>query len=226
MITAPRAVQNTSALLAVNPVRSELVTYLNELKDTCGTLDRNQVLTILGQWYHPLHYFPTFLARLISVTPSLSSQTFISRILWQELGEGNPRCAHENVYLETIADGDLAPNAAAGAPPLEATKRLVQGYEEASQRYLSGVGFLYGTEVVDLPMVSTVGELMGRCTGRHDLAWVNIHMKQEPDHVESSNEVLQPSFTMSEQREIIGKAEHVWTLWIDFFRSIQKKILG
>lgn len=226
MITASSAVRDTSALLADNPVRSELVTYLNELKDTCGTLDRNQVLTILGQWYHPLHYFPTFLARLISVTPSLSSQTFISRILWQELGEGNPRCAHENIYLETIADGDLAPKSAAGAPPSEATKRLVQGYEEASQRYLSGVGFLYGTEVVDLPMVSTVGELMGRCTGRHDLAWVNIHVKQEPDHIESSNDALQPSFTTTEQREVIDKAEQVWNLWIDFFRSIRKEILA
>jgi hypothetical protein len=226
MITAPSAARDTSTLLAGNIVRSELVTYLNELKDTCGTLDRDQVLTILGQWYHPLHYFPTFLARLISVTPSLSSQTFISRILWQELGEGDPRCAHENVYLDTIAEGDLAPNAAAEAPPLDATKNLVRGYEEASQRYLSGVGFLYGTEVVDLPMVSTVGELMGRCTGRHDLAWVNIHMKQEPDHVESSNDALQPSFTTTEQREVIDKAEQVWTLWINFFRSIQKVILG
>lgn len=226
MITAQSPVRDTSALLAANPARSELVTYLNELKDTCGTLDRDQVLTILGQWYHPLHYFPTFLARLISVTPSLSSQTFISRILWQELGEGDPRCAHENVYLDTIAAGDLAPNSVAGAPPSEATKRLVRGYEEASQRYLSGVGFLYGTEVVDLPMVSTIGELMGRCTGKRDLAWVNIHVKQEPDHIESSNDALQPSFTTTEQREVIDKAEQVWNLWIDFFRSIRKQILG
>ena len=226
MNTAPSAVRETSALLSESSVRNKLVAYLNELKDVCGTLDRDQVLTILGQWYHPLHYFPTFLARLISVTPSLSSQTFISRILWQELGEGNPQCAHENVYLDTIAAGDLAPNTAAGAPPLEATKRLVLGYEDASQHYLSGLGFLYGTEVVDLPMVSTVGELMGRCTGKRDLAWVNIHVKQEPDHVESSNEALQPSFAVSEQREIIDKAEQLWTLWIDFFRSIQKEILG
>jgi hypothetical protein len=226
MSTALNPVPDTSALLAENIVRGELVTYLNELKDTCGTLERQQILTILGQWYHPLHYFPTFLARLISVTPSLSSQTFISRILWQELGEGDPRCAHENVYLDTIADGDLAPNSAATAPPAEATKRLVLGYEESSQRYLSGLGFLYGTEVVDLPMVSTIGELMGRCTGKHDLAWVNIHVKQEPDHVESSNDALQPSFTTTEQREVIDKAEQVWTLWIDFFKSIHKEILG
>lgn len=43
-------------------------------------------------------------------------------------------------------------------------------------------------------------------SGRHDLAWVNIHVKQEPDHIESSKEALQLSFTTSEQREVINKA--------------------
>jgi hypothetical protein len=223
---AEMSTPDTIAVLSESSVRGELVARLNELKERCGTLERPHVLTILGQWYHPLHYFPTFLSRLIAVTPSLSSKTFISRILWQELGEGDPQGAHENVYLSTIADGDFVPEAVAGAPPLEATRKLIRGYEEASERYLSGLGFLYGTETVDLPMVSTVGELMGRCTGKDDLAWVNIHVQQEPEHVESSNEALRPAFTAIEQREIINEAEQMWELWIGFFESIEKEILG
>src|ERR1700686_1474782 len=221
MMTSETIAPDTPELLANNPVRTELVAYLNNFKQVCGSLNRGQVLIILGQWYHPLHYFPTFLARLISVTPSLASQTFISRILWQELGEGDPGCAHEKVYLDTIVDSDFASDFVAGAPPLNATRELVAGYEEASQGYLSGLGFLYGTEVVDLPMVSTVGELMGRCTGKRDLPWVNIHVQQEPDHVKSSNEALKPSFTLGEKQQIIQYAEQMWTLWIDFFRSIK-----
>jgi Iron-containing redox enzyme len=223
---AEMSTPDTIAVLSESSVRSELVARLDELKQRCGTLERPQVLTILGQWYHPLHYFPTFLARLIAVTPGLSSKTFISRILWQELGEGDPLGAHENVYLSTIADGNFVPEAVAGAPPSEATRELIRGYEEASERYLSGLGFLYGTETVDLPMVSTVGELMAKCTGKDDLAWVNIHVKQEPEHVESSNEALRPAFTASEQRKIINEAEQMWALWIGFFQSIEKEILG
>lgn len=215
---------DTPEILASNPGRAELVAYLNDLKQVCGSLNREQVLIILGQWYHPLHYFPTFLARLISVTPSLASQTFISRILWQELGAGDPACAHEKVYLDTIVDGDFASELVTGAPPLTATRELVAGYEKASQSYLSGLGFLYGTEVVDLPMVSTIGELMGRCTGRRDLPWVDIHVQQEPDHVNASNDALRPSFAWDEKQQLIKNAELMWTLWIEFFRQIKDRI--
>ena len=157
----------------------------------------------------PLHYFPVFLSRLISVAPEIALQTFISRILWQELGEGDPMRAHEKIYIETILDGDFGEQQVAEAPPFEATRRLVAGYEAASQHYLSGLGFLYGTEVVDLPMVSTIGALMRRCTGKQDLPWVNVHVQQEPDHVESSNGTLSSSFTGPEQQQIINGAERV-----------------
>jgi pyrroloquinoline quinone (PQQ) biosynthesis protein C len=222
---AETAVTDMSEVLSTNQVRNNLVNNLKDLKTSCGTLSREQVLVILGQWFHPLHYFPTFLSRLISVSPALETQTFISRILWQELGEGDPRRAHEKVYLETILDGDFAPAQVAGAHPLEATRQLTDGYQAASASYLAGLGFLYGTEVVDLPMVSTIGELMKRCTGKRNLPWVTIHVQQEPEHVESSNQTLKPSFTEAEQQQIIESAEEMWTLWINFFKSIKSEIL-
>jgi hypothetical protein len=213
-------------LLSNNPVRNELITFLKELKHDCGTLSREQVVTILGQWFHPLHYFPTFLSRLISVTPDIETQTFISRILWQELGEGDPVMAHERVYIDTIVDGEFEQSLVAEAAPFEATQQLLDGYREASMNYLSGLGFLYGTEVADLPMVATIGELMRRCTGKRNLPWVNIHVGQEPHHVESSNETLKLSFTAKERREIIQSAEEMWRLWIGFFTSIRREILN
>jgi pyrroloquinoline quinone (PQQ) biosynthesis protein C len=218
--------KNIPELLSANEVRGDLVGYLKQLKSDCGTLAREQVVVILGQWFHPLHYFPTFLSRLISVSPNIETQTFISRILWEELGEGDPRAAHENVYIETILDGDFSREQVAAAPPLDATRRLVEGYERASSSCLPGLGFLYGTEVVDLPMVATIGELMRRCTGKRDLRWVNVHVAQEPGHVVSAEETLKPSFDEQEQQQILENAERMWTLWIDFFKSIRKEILN
>ena len=212
--------------LSISERKNELVTFLKDLKNECGTLSREQVVIILGQWFHPLHYFPSFLSRLISVSPDLQTQTFISRILWEELGEGDPRRAHEKVYIETISDGGFAKEQVAGAPPLNATRKLVEGYEQASLNWLSGLGFLYGTEVVDLPMVATIGELMRRCTGKKNLPWVNIHVSQEPGHVDSANETLKPAFTEEEQREIVKQADQMWVLWIDFFRNIRSEILN
>jgi hypothetical protein len=212
--------------LSNNSRKNELVNYLKALKNDCGTLSREQVVVILGQWFHPLHYFPTFLSRLISVSPNIETQTFISRILWEELGEGDPRRAHEKVYIETILDGGFEQAQVDEAPPFAATKRLIEGYREASAGCLSGLGFLYGTEVVDLPMVATIGELMRRSTGKRNLPWVNIHVAQEPGHVDSANETLKPSFSEEEERQVLESAERMWTLWIDFFKNVREEILN
>ena len=75
-------------------------------------------------------------------------------------------------------------------------------------------------------MVATIGELMRRCTGKKDLPWVNIHVSQEPGHVDSANATLKPAFTGEEQREIVHEAEQMWTLWIDFFKDIRHEILN
>jgi pyrroloquinoline quinone (PQQ) biosynthesis protein C len=225
-MSATEFATNISESLSANQQKSELVSFLKELKNECGTLSREQVVVILGQWFHPLHYFPTFLSRLISVSPEIETQTFISRILWEELGEGDPRNAHEKVYIETILEGGFSKEQVAGAPPFEATRKLVEGYERASSSCLSGLGFLYGTEVVDLPMVSTIGELMRRCTGKRNLPWVNIHVAQEPGHVVSASETLTPPFTLEEQREVVGQAEQMWSLWVDFFKNIKSEILN
>lgn len=225
MSTTVSATKVTDSL-SVSERKNELVTFLKNLKNECGTLSPEQVVIILGQWFHPLHYFPTFLSRLISVSRDIETQTYVSRILWEELGEGDPRHAHEKVYIETISDGGFAKEQVAGSPPLSATRRLVEGYEQASTSCLPGLGFLYGTEVVDLPMVATIGELMRRCTGKQNLPWVNIHVSQEPGHVDSATETLKAALTPEEQREIFRHAEQMWTLWIDFFKNIRSEILN
>ncbi len=223
---APAISHDTIGLLSANPLRAKLVNELEDLEKTCGTLNREQVIVMLGQWYHPLHYFPAFLSRLISVAPEVTMQTFISRILWQELGEGEPVRAHEKIYIDTMLEGGFTEAHVAKAPPFAATARLVEGYRAASQDYLSGLGFLYGTEVVDLPMVATIGELMRRCTGKQDLEWVNVHVKQEPDHVESSHGTLSTPFTDDERRRVLASAEEMWKLWSDFFMAIRTEILN
>jgi len=108
---------------------------------------------------------------------------------------------------------------------IAATRKLVAGYEKASSEYLSGLGFLYGTEVVDLQMVATIGALMKRCTGLRTLQWVDIHVQQEPGHVESSSQTLNQSLDHDAQQRVVTSAEEMWTLWTDFFKSIREEIL-
>ena len=212
--------------LPANKRRDELVNYLKELKEDCGTLPREHAVVILGQWFHPLHYFPVFLSRLISVAPNVEAQTYISRILWEELGEGDPRRAHERIYVETMVEGGFVKEQFTQARPLDATRKLINGYERSSSEYLSGLGFLYGTEVVDLQMVATIGALMKRCTGLQTLPWVDIHVAQEPGHVASSSQTLDQPLDQYEQHRVVNSAEEMWALWINFFKSIRQEISG
>ena len=210
--------------LAHNDRRRGLIDELNRLKESVGAPSTDRVAIILGQWFHPLHYFPVFLSRLVSVAPNVETQAEIARILWQELGEGDYRRAHEEIYIDTMVNVGFAAEQVAEAPPLEHTEKLVAGYRQASAGFLTGLGFMYATEVADLAMVSTIGRLVRECTGQHDLPWIDIHVNQEPDHVKSSTKTLLPPFTAEEHRQIVASAEQMWMLWVHFFRGIRQAI--
>ena len=110
-----------------NPLRKELIhhRFFSEIKS--GQLTRNDVAIFLGQWWHPLHYFPNFLSRSISVVPWLETKTAICAILSEELGEGNAAMAHERIYLETMAAAGFSQQEVAEAPPLESTAQTYSG---------------------------------------------------------------------------------------------------
>jgi len=212
--------------LEQNPLRKALIhhPFFKEVKTS--QLDREKVGVFLGQWWHPLHYFPNFLSRTIDQVPMLEMKTAIAKILYQELGEGSPARAHERIYVSTMTDVGFDEPTVAAAPPFEETRRLVQRYHEASGERLSALGFVYGTEVADLAMVSGIGNAVRRVTGAQDLPWVDIHVLQEPDHVEQVNEAIEPDFTADEVDRIVTHAEEMWSLWIAFFDRLRKVMFG
>jgi hypothetical protein len=191
-------------------------------------MTRDQVAKILGQWWHPLHYFPTFLARLIATVEPLSMKTQISKILWQELGEGDPERAHERVYISTMTDAGFDRSSFVDVPPLSPSADLVAGYAAAATDECRGLGFLYGTEVADLAMVTGIGRAVRRVTGLRSLPWVDIHALQEPAHVVAA------TGSIAERRGDDGAlgeastgvraaADKMWQLWIAFFDAVQRE---
>src|SRR6266545_368183 len=48
---------------------------------------KEQAAILIEQWWHPLHYFPTFLARCVAVLPDIASKSAITRILNREASE-------------------------------------------------------------------------------------------------------------------------------------------
>lgn len=218
--------QGITERLEENPLRKELIHHPFFKEVRTADLTREQVGVFLGQWWHPLHYFPNFLSRTIDQVPVLEMKTAICKILNQELGEGDPSRAHERMYVTTMETAGFDRATVAEAPPFEETRRLVRRYEEASAERLSALGFVYGTEVADLAMVAGIGNAVRRVSGLESLPWVDIHILQEPDHVDQANEALEVGFTPAEVDVIVASAEEMWSLWIAFFNRLRMVMFG
>ena len=210
--------------LKSNALRQNLIRHSFFERIPRTELTRGQVAVFLGQWWHPLHYFPAFLSRLISVAPRIEMKTAIAKILYQELGEGDPRRAHEVVYVRTMTPLGFSESQVTGAAPLPATARLVAAYAAASADHLSGLGFLYGTEVADLAMVSGIGTAVRQVTGAKQLEWVDIHVAQEPEHVVRAQDSVSVEFTPAGEAEILSGAEEMWRCWIAFFDELEQRM--
>ncbi len=187
-------------------------------------LTRADTAVFLGQWWHPLHYFPVFLSKTIAVLPRQETKTAVSKILYQELGEGDPLRAHERVYVDTMRAAGFAEDLVTGAPPFPETRQLIEGYAQAAEQPMSALGFLYGTEVADLTMVSGIGEAVRRTTGAVELPWVDIHVMQEPEHVVRANEAVTVPFAPDQLDEIVKSAEVMWKLWVGFFNRLHAEL--
>ncbi|MFG1914951.1 TenA family transcriptional regulator [Micromonospora sp. NPDC048898] len=180
-------------------------------------LSHAHVETFLGQWWHPLHYFPTFLARCISVLPDIESKSAITRILSQETGARSAKAAHEVIYADSMEKAGYDRRAVTGSVPFEETAALVAWYEQCSADRTSALGGIFATEVTDLLMVSAIGEAVKRESGTERNAWVDIHVQQEPDHVDQATSAVFSGLTAEQEQELLDSAEQMWRRWTAFF---------
>src|SRR4051812_42429666 len=150
-------------------------------------LTKEQAAVLIEQWWHPLHYFPTFLARCVAVLPDIASKSAITRILNQETGGGEVSRAHEVIYVDSMEKCGFGRDRVTATTPYPETVALVEGYRKATEARASALGFIFATETTDLLMVSSIGKAIERTTGITDNEWVTIHVEQEPDHVEEAN---------------------------------------
>jgi len=186
-------------------------------------LAKEQANILIEQWWHPLHYFPTFLARCVAVLPDIASKSAITRILNQETGNGAPEWAHEVIYVESMDKCGFDREAITTTAPYPETAALVEGYRTASAARECALGFIFATETTDLLMVSSIGKAIERTSGFTDNEWVAIHVAQEADHVEEANHALLAAFSPEQEQAVLEAADEMWRLWIGFFDRLTEE---
>jgi pyrroloquinoline quinone (PQQ) biosynthesis protein C len=186
-------------------------------------LTKEQAAILIEQWWHPLHYFPTFLARCVAVLPGIAAKTAITRILNQEVGDGVMSRAHETIYIDSMDKCGFDRARVTGTAPYPETAALVDGYRRASDGHETALGFIFATETTDLLMVSSIGKAIERTTGITDNEWVFIHVQQEPDHVEEANHALLTGSSAEQEDAVLEAANEMWRLWTAFFDRLAEE---
>jgi pyrroloquinoline quinone (PQQ) biosynthesis protein C len=186
----------------------------------------------LAQYWYPIEFFTSYLALLISKLPTEGSiRTVVSKILWQELGEGSYDKAHLNLYIKTMTDAGFAEADIVRAPAFYATQRLVDGYRASCANHLDALGWLYGTESIDLTICTGLGRAVKHVSGKTELPWLIIHAQQEPDHIALASvamgeraEQVAISHSEIEAARIRTASEDCWARWCDFFTAMHDGI--
>jgi len=216
-----------AARIKSSPRRADLINhrFFRNMVNS-GEVTKAGVAIVLGQWWHPLHHFPVFLSRSVSVLKHVEQQSYIAEILNEELGEGDPARAHERIYLSTMETAGFSAQEVSQAPPLPGTARLVSGYVTGAEGALTALGCAYATEVADLAMVGGIGKLVRQVTGVQSLAWVDIHVNQEPNHVAKAGGSLEQELTDAEFAVVLAAAEAHWSDWCGFFEGVARAVEG
>lgn len=212
--------------LMADPTRNALIDHPFFTYVSRSRLTREELQDCISQWWHPLQYFPTFLSRTISNVPWLTARSSLSKILYQELGEGDAGNSHEGLFLKTMLGVGFTEDEVAGAKPSRETQALVDGMGEGAQDGCWGLGYVYGIEVVDLPLVSWVGKAITGSTGETNLPWVEVHLSQEGDHVENVRIATDMIFTDEEAERVRDGARRMWRLWHGFFDGLYSRLDG
>lgn len=211
--------------IAGEPLREQLIEHEVLRRFREQPFNKEQVTYILSQYWYPLDNFPHFLAGVIHKTPAVPIQTCVSKILYQELGEGDPDHAHSGFYRSTMAAANLDVEKITRSPRAPATAALEDGYNASVDAgYCQALGSLYATEVSDLQIVSSIGASVRAATGMDSLPWVDVHVLQEPDHVDNVDKAMSCEFSEGEVSLVLDGARQMWTLWIEFFDDIGNRI--
>ena len=214
--------KNIQAELKKDENRSELISHpvLKYLKDE--KLTHEEVAIVIGQWYYPLANFTFFLASCVAHIKIPAVQTFLCDILNEELGCGDPDQSHLKLFESTMVNAGFSKNEAIDAGAFKASIALVDGYKKAAKTQNTALGFVYATEVADLAMVSAIGYSVANLTGKtlRELPWADIHIQQEPNHVNNVDNSLDVPLGEADSAEILRSARLAWKLWVEFFSEI------
>jgi pyrroloquinoline-quinone synthase len=176
-------------------------------KCTAGGLTLSDVRALASQMYRFTREFSPLLARILAACPDEEVRVVIGENLFEELGEGDPRKTHVEMFRKftrAIGLDDARLNAIPAEPE---TRRLIDVYLSLSDRY----GYLPALAAVCFASEGIVSTLYARLQNgienavsltADDLIFFDLHIKVDSGHAAALIEVLEPR--LEDGSELVG----------------------
>ena len=163
--------------------------YLNWFRK--GLASDEELCNFAVEFYHFARFFPKILVAQLVNTEDESVADELTRVLYSELGEGNPENRHELLYRQFLRSLDIEIHQALESPMMPSTQAYIGGMEElySSGNHEQALGASFGLENMAITMWDHL--IPGLQLLRHnrypglDLRYFTFHRELESAHEEA-----------------------------------------
>lgn len=192
------------------PVRSTAVNRLRQLgkahvfwkhpflaRCVNGELTRYDIRALASQMYKFTREFSPMLARILAACPDEEVRVVIGENLFEELGEGDPKRTHVELFRHFTRALGIDDRALDAMPTEPETRHLIDVYLSLPERH----GYLPALAAVCFASEGIVSTLYGRLQSgiEHalsltpdDVIFFDLHIKTDHGHAAALIEVLEP----------------------------------
>lgn len=176
-----------------------------------GQLTLAQVRVLGAQMYRFCHQFPSFLALALAACTQDDARIVIGENLWEELGEGDPRRAHAELFRKFTRALGLDDAQLAAMPVLPETAALVDTYLNLSKRFgvLGILGALcYASEGIVGALYSQIQGALRQAApfDRDALKFFEVHIDVDDGHADKLESILLPMLRTPEDELLVEQA--------------------
>lgn len=204
----------------------------HELLVRCRTsqLTQAEVRVLAVQMYKFCKEFSRILTTIFSACPDVNVQMVILENLYDEMGEGNAKRTHPELFRHFTRALDIDDRTLEATPANPETLNLIQTYMNLASEYgyLAALGAVcFASEGIVNSLYTQIQKgIVGAATlPRSALIFFDLHIDLDGDHARKMGELIMPRISSAEEAIDIHRAIlEAMDARVEFFNGIMRQI--
>jgi pyrroloquinoline-quinone synthase len=200
------------------------------IKCRSSQLTQDEVKIMAIQMYKFCKEFSRILATIFSHCPDVSVQLTILENLYDEMGEGNARSTHPELFRHFTRALDIDDRTLEATPAAPETVNMIQTYMNLASEYgyLAALGAVcFASEGIVNSLYTQIQKgIIGAATlPREALIFFDLHIDLDCDHARKMAELIEPRLSTAEEAIDIHRAIlDAMDARVEFFNGILRQM--